>query len=265
MQARTKTARALDRTLGAALLWGLSFLWFVTRLRALWPAAAMATLLTALSAYALYLYRRRTTRRRQAAQERAALRRAALYRLTMLPEKTALYQATEALRAAYRLAPAGKQGALPLFSDAQGRRIAAGLFQSPQPADVREVHEFHRARGTAFGVLLCAGGATEAAKAYAEGLQPPLRLLNAGELPLPAPSGAADIPQPHRAKKGAAAVLARLPGKERAPRCLLLAALFLTVYILLDLQSCVFAALLLLFFALAGRERPEASRGRELF
>ena len=42
MQARTKAARALDRALGAAMLWGLSFLWFATRLGALWPAAALA-------------------------------------------------------------------------------------------------------------------------------------------------------------------------------------------------------------------------------
>lgn len=97
MQARTKAARALDRALGAAMLWGLSFLWFATRLGALWPAAALAAALTAASR------RMRCTctaaaqppARRGAA--RAGQRRAAVYRLTMLPEKTALCQAAEAL------------------------------------------------------------------------------------------------------------------------------------------------------------------------
>lgn len=134
MQARTKAARALDRALGAAMLWGLSFLWFATRLGALWPAAAMAAALTALAAYALHLYRRRRSRRLDAERERAGQRRAAVYRLTMLPEKTALCQAAEALARAYALTPAGARASVRLFTDAKGRRIAAGLHQSPQPA-----------------------------------------------------------------------------------------------------------------------------------
>ena len=62
-----------------------------------------------------------------------------------------------------------------------------------------------------------------------------------------------------------AAVLARLPGEERAPRCLLLAALLMIAYILLDALSCLLAALLLLFLALAGRGRAAESGERELF
>ena len=69
----------------------------------------------------------------------------------------------------------------------------------------------------------------------------------------------------HAAKKGPAAVLARLPGEERAPRCLLLAALLMIAYILLDALSCLLAALLLLFLALAGRGRAAESGERELF
>lgn len=68
-----------------------------TRLGALWPAAALAAALTALAAYALHLYRRRRSRRLDAERARAGQRRAAVYRLTMLPEKTALCQAAEAL------------------------------------------------------------------------------------------------------------------------------------------------------------------------
>ena len=134
MQARTKAARALDRALGAAMLWGLSFLWFATRLGALWPAAALAAALTALAAYALHLYRRRRSRRLDAERERAGQRRAAVYRLTMLPEKTALCQAAEALARAYALTPAGARASVRLFTDAKGRRIAAGCtrVRSPQ-------------------------------------------------------------------------------------------------------------------------------------
>ena len=205
MQARTKAARALDRALGAAMLCGLSFLWFATRLGALWPAAALAAALTALAAYALHLYRRRRSRRLDAERARAGQRRAAVYRLTMLPEKTALCQAAEALRRAYALTPAGARASVRLFTDAKGRRIAAGLHQSPQPADVREVHDFHRARGEDHGVLICAGGATEAAKSYAGSLEPPLRLLEAERLPLPDPPKC-DAPRA-AAKKGPAAVL----------------------------------------------------------
>lgn len=263
MQARTKAARALDRALGAAMLWGLSFLWFATRLGALWPAAALAAALTALAAYALHLYRRRRSRRLDAERARAGQRRAAVYRLTMLPEKTALCQAAEALARAYALTPAGARASVRLFTDAKGRRIAAGLHQSPQPADVREVHDFHRARGEDHGVLICAGGATEAAKSYAGRLEPPLRLLEAERLPLPDPPKC-DAPRA-AAKKGPAAVLARLPGEERAPRCLLLAALLMIAYILLDARSCLLAALLLLFLALAGRGRAAESGERELF
>ena len=51
----------------------------------------------------------------------------------------------------------------------------------------------------------------------------------------------------------------------RAPRCLLLAALLMIAYILLDALSCLLAALLLLFLALAVRGRAVESGERELF
>ena len=111
--------------------------------------------------------------------------------------------------------------------------------------------------------MICAGGATEAAKSYAGRLEPPLRLLEAERLPLPDPPKC-DAPRA-AAKKGPAAVLARLPGEERAPRCLLAAALLMIAYILLDALSCLLAALLLLILALAGRGRAAESGERELF
>lgn len=200
MQARTKAARALDRALGAAMLWGLSFLWFATRLGALWPAAALAA---------------GADRARgvcaapvpQAAQPPGSTRsgsargsrRAAVYRLTMLPEKTALCQAAEALARAYALTPAGARASVRLFTDAKGRRIAAGLHQSPQPADVREVHDFHRARGEDHGVLICAGGATEAAKSYAGAWDRRCACWRRSACPSPIPQNA--MRRPPRQKK----------------------------------------------------------------
>ena len=47
--------------------------------------------------------------------------------------------------------------------------------------------------------------------------------------------------------------------------CLLVAALLMIAYILLDALSCLLAALLLLFLALAGRGRAVESGERELF
>lgn len=86
-----------------------------------------------------------------------------------------------------------------------------------------------------------------------------------GGAPAPPPIPRNAMRRALRQKKGPAAVLARLPGEERAPRCLLLAALLMIAYILLDALSCLLAALLLLFLALAGRGRAAESGERELF
>ncbi len=253
MQARTKAARALDRALGAAALWAAGFFYFAARVKSPALSAMLSLLVTGGLLYALYLFRRRASGRQAAKREREARQRAALYALTMLPEQTALYRATEALRQAYGLAHVETRARLRILRDGQGRRIAAGLCQSPQAADVAAAHAFHRERGKKPGVLLCAGGATKEALRYAEGLRPPLRLIDLAALPLP--EAPADIVPPAEDARERIPWRRLLPDERSAPRCLPPALGLMTAYIFTGALSCLFAALLLLFLALAGRGR----------
>ena len=98
---RTHISRWLDRIAGILLLFVLSFLWFATRLHGVGWAVLLAGLLTALVCWAYVLLVQRISRRKGKTQSEAARRRAAVYRLTMLPEETALSIAGTALCGAF--------------------------------------------------------------------------------------------------------------------------------------------------------------------
>ena len=180
---RTHISRWLDRIAGILLLFVLSFLWFATRLHGVGWAVLLAGLLTALVCWAYVLLVQRISRRKGKTQSEAARRRAAVYRLTMLPEETALSIAGTALCGAFNLQKSGANGKLVFLTDEKGQLFAAGLCQEPQPVSVNGVHAFHRLRKNTPGILICAGGSTAQAEQYAASLTPPLRLIAADTLP----------------------------------------------------------------------------------
>ncbi len=154
---RTHISRWLDRIAGILLLFVLSFLWFATRLHGVGWAVLLAGLLTALVCWAYVLLVQRISCRKGKTQSEAARRRAAVYRLTMLPEETALSIAGTALCGAFDLQKSGANGKLVFLTDEKGQLFAAGLCQEPQPVSVNGVH--------------------------AASLPPPLRLIAADTLP----------------------------------------------------------------------------------
>ncbi|MGN1249505.1 MAG: hypothetical protein ACI4XW_05445 [Candidatus Spyradocola sp.] len=255
MQMRTRTAVWLDRLLGAAALYGLSALWFTARLNGLLPGMLLAAVLTALLLYAGALLSRRVRGGRRAREQRAGERRAALYALTMLPYPDALEYAVQALTEAYPLTRLYTVQNLQYLTDTANHRIAAALYQIPQPADIEQVHTFHRERRDAHGVLLCVCGATDAAQSYAASLLPPLRLLDLRTLPLPNALLHSEPARYIKKQRGLAQALANVLSPTRALRYLTLGALLLLVYLLTDRLTALFPALVLVLLALLSKRR----------
>ena len=263
MQMRTRTAVWLDRILGSAALFGLSALWFSARLNGLLPGLLLAALLTGLLLYGCALLSRRVQGGRRAQEQRAGERRAALYALTMLPYPDALNFAVQALTEAYPLTRLYAVGKLQYLTDSAGHRIAASLYTVPQPVDVAQVHAFHMERRDAHGVLLCVCGATDAAQAYAGGLQPPLRLLDLRTLPLPDALLHSEPARQIKKQRGLAQALASALSPARSLRYLALGALLLLVYLLTNRLTALFPALVLVLLALLSKRR--SSLQEELF
>lgn len=263
MQARTRAARWLDWILGSCTLFFLSFLWFAVRTGALLPAAVLAGAWTALALYAVRLWSCARNARSRGREAQARRQQAALYALTMLPQGLALSYAAQALAQAYSLQRAGSSGPLCFFTDRNSQRIAMGLDQSPQPADVHSVYTFHRARRSSPGVLVCAGGATGQAQEYAQSLTPPLRLIAAGELPLPRALYESDPAQQAPAQRTKRPALAEIFSPAQALRYWLMGLLLTIAYLLTGQLTCLLPALGLVFLALVCKGRQADQK--ELF
>ena len=255
MQMRTHTAVWLDRLLGSAALFGVSALWFTARLNGLLPGLLLAAVLTALLLYAVALLSRRVRGGRRVQEQRTGERRAALYALTMLPYPDALEYAVQALMEAYPLTRLYAVQNLQYLTDAANHRIAAALYQTPQPIDIAQVHIFHRKRRDAHGVLLCVCGATDAAQTYAASLKPPLRLLDLRALPLPDELLRSEPARRIKKQRGLAQVLTNILNPARALRYLTLGALLLLVYLLTDRLTALLPALMLVLLALLSKRR----------
>jgi hypothetical protein len=258
MQTRTRASRWLDRILGGAILYSLCFLWFAARLGRLIPALLLALTLTLLAFWSARLFRSRVTGRRTKREVRDRERQAALYALTMLPYGEALAYAVQALMDAYPLKSLFCLDGLHYLSDARERRIAVKLLQSPQPASLAEAHAFHRERGTALGALVCPGGASREAMEYAAALTPPLKLIPAGDLPLPAALLGSAPAKEAQKRRTAASVLAMVFRPAQALRYMMLGFALVVAYLLTDRLTCLIPALALVFLALIskGREEP---------
>ncbi len=258
MQARTRASLWLDRILGGAILFILSFLWFAARLGRLIPAVLLALILTLLAFLSLRLFRRRMTGRRNKREVRDRERQAALYALTMLPYGEALAYAVQALMDAYPLKSLYDLDGLHFLSDAKERRIAVRLLQSPQPATLSDAHAFHRERGAALGVLVCPGGMTREAQEYASALTPPLKLISAGELPLPEALLGSVPAKEAQKRRTAASILAMILRPAQAARYMMLGFLLIVAYLMTGRLTCLIPALITVFLALIckGRQEP---------
>lgn len=255
MQTRTRTAIWLDRFLGGSALFGVSALWFSSRLNGLLSGILLAALFTALLLYGYTLLSRRVRGGRRMQEQRASERRAALYALTMLPYLDALDYAVQALADTYSLTHLYTIGRQQYLTDRAQHRIAAALFQSPQPVEVAQVHAFHRERRDAHGVLLCVCGATDTAQSYAASLQPPLRLLDLRVLPLPDALLHSEPAQRIKNQRGFAQALANALSPARTLRYLTLGALLLLFYLLTGRLTALLPALLLVLLALLSKRR----------
>ena len=257
MQMRTRTAIWLDRLLGSAALFGLSALWFSSRLNGLLPGLLLALLLTSLLLYGCFLLNRRVQGGRRARQQRAGEQRAALYALTMLPYADALNYAVQALTEAYLLTRLYTVGKLQYLADCAGHRIAVSLYTVPQPASVAQVHAFHKLRRDAHGVLLCVCGASDSAQTYANSLRPPLRLLDLSELPLPDALLHSEPARQIKKQRGIARALAYALSPAQSLRLFSLGALLLLVYLLTGRFTSLLPALGLILLALLGKRRSD--------
>lgn len=253
MQARTRAAVWMDRIMGSAALFGVSAVWFAAKLECLLPALLLAGGWTALMFYAVSLIKRRISGKRLVQERRAREQRAALYALTMLPYPEALAHAVQGLESAYSLSSLFTLGELHYVADEAHRRIAVRLIQCPQPATIAHVHDFHRERQQDYGVLICTGGVTAEAQAYAEALSPPVRLLDAHQLPLPEALMQSQPAKQAQKQRRAASILAMALRPTLTLRYVLLSILLLLVYLITDRLSALLPALALQLLALLSK------------
>lgn len=255
MQRRTNAAKWMDRIFGVLILLSVSFLWFAVRLERLIPAALLALVFTALSLYGFSLLSRHLSGRKTQREVHCRKRQAALYALTMLPYDEALDYAVQALMEAYPLKRLYTVDHIQFLSDMQQRRIAVQVSQSPQYAAVSEVHAFHKLRRNAYAVMVCAGGVSKEAGAYAQSLTPPLRLIPAQELPLPEGLYGSPPAQAAQKRRTASSILALMLRPAQALRYMMLSFLLIVAYILTDQLTCLIPALILIFLALISKRR----------
>lgn len=253
MQARTRPAVWLDRILGTMLLLGGSALWFWARTGKWIPALFLSIGWTALMLYARVLLARRRKKRVQGREKRTIAQRKAVYALTMLPYAQALDEAAQSLCKTYALRSLFTVGKLHYAEDSMHRRIAIQLMQCPQPVQIAQVYAFHRIRRQDFGVLLCSGGAAEDAQSYAEGLSPPLRLVDVRQLPLSEALAKAFASQCEPKQRRTASVIKRMLRPTLALRYVLLSTLLIGMYLLTDRLSVLLPALALQLLALMSR------------
>lgn len=254
MQMRTRPAQWMDRIFGSLLLLGISFLWFATRLGKLIPAALLAIVFTALVMYGLVLTAKRFSHRKIHQELRARELQAALYALTMLPYDEALPHCIQALCDAYELTRLFAVGRTHFLADPPGHRIAVQLHQSPQHVSVADVHEFHKERKTAHGALICVSGVTADANEYAQTLVPPLKIIQAKDLPLPeALTQTAPAKEAQKQRKASVMTLVLHPAQ--ALRYMMLSFMLIVAFILTDRAACLIPALIMVFLALISKRR----------
>lgn len=245
MRNKTRMGIWLDRLLIILLIFALSGLWLWDRTADFAISILLSVTFTILAVYTWYLLHKKVHARNLCRDRASSLQKQACYALTMLPYSAAMRYICKALSAKHSLLLCPEQPQM-LITES-GMRIRVYLHQSPQKAQVSAVHAFHRRRKNDPGVFLCAEIEPEA-QAYANSLQPPMRVLRFCELHYPEElANAYPLPDAPKQKRTAAFLLHG--DKTHAVRCMLFSFGLLLLYLLTEGLLFLFPALLLSYYA----------------